>query len=43
MVSEPDTERCANEDAGFPRGVDCEIPHLLEREMKHYKGVEASP
>ena len=27
-----------------PEGVDCEIPHRLERGMKHsYKGVEASP
>ena len=26
---------CANEDVGSPRGVDCEIPHRLERRMKH--------
>ena len=35
MVSEPDTGWCANEDAGPPKGVDCEIPHQLERGMKH--------
>ena len=35
MVLEPDTERCANKDLGPPRGVDCEIPHRLERGMKH--------
>ena len=35
MVSEPDTERCASKDIGPPRGVDCEIPHWLERGMKH--------
>ena len=35
MVSEPDTERCANEDAGPRRGVDFEIPHQLERGTKH--------
>ena len=35
MVSEPDTGRCANEDAGPPRGVDSEIPHRLERGTKH--------
>ena len=35
MVLEPDTRRCASEDAGPRRGVDCEIPHQLEREMKH--------
>ena len=31
MVLESDTERCANEDVGPRRGVDCEIPHRLER------------
>ena len=31
MVLEPDTERCASKDTGPPRGVDCEIPHQLER------------
>ena len=35
MVSEPHTEQYANNDAGLPRGVDCEIPHRLERRMKH--------
>ena len=36
MVSEPDTEWCASEDVGLPRGVDCEIPHQLERGTKHF-------
>ena len=27
MVSESDTEQCANEDARSLREVDCEIPH----------------
>ena len=41
MILESDTERCVNEDAGTLRGVDCEIPHRLERRTKHpYKGVE---
>ena len=31
MVSEPNTGRCASENVGPPRGVDCEIPHQLER------------
>ena len=31
MVLELDTGRCANEDAGPPREVDCEILHWLER------------
>ena len=38
MVSEPNTGRCASEDAGPPKGVDgmhCEIRHRLERETKH--------
>ena len=35
MVLKPDTGRYASEDAGSPRGVDCEIPHRLERGMKH--------
>jgi len=35
IVSEPNTEQCVNEDVGFPRGVDCEILHRLERGMKH--------
>ena len=34
MVYEPDTGRCANEDAN-PKGVDCEISHRLERGTKH--------
>ena len=36
MVSELGSERCASEDAGPSTGVDCEIPHRLERETKHY-------
>ena len=35
MVSELDIGRCANEDVGPPRGVDCEIPRRLERGTKH--------
>ena len=35
MVSELDTGRCASEDVGSPKGVDCEIPHRLERGTKH--------
>ena len=35
MVSEPDTGRCASEDARSSRGVDSEIPHRLERGTKH--------
>ena len=35
MVSEPDTGWCASEDAGPPRGVDCEISHRLEGGTKH--------
>ena len=35
MVLESDTGRCASEDAGPSRGVDCEIPHRLERGTKH--------
>ena len=35
MVSEPDTGRCANKDAGPSRGVDCEILYRLERRTKH--------
>ena len=31
MVLEPDIGMT-------PKGVDCEIPHRLERETKHYKG-----
>jgi len=36
MVSKLDTRRCANEDAGLPKGVDCKIPHRLKRGMKHF-------
>ena len=35
MVSKPDTGPCASEDTGPPRGVNCEIPHWLERGTKH--------
>ena len=35
MVLEPDIGRCAREDVGLPRGVDCEIPHRLEGGTKH--------
>ena len=35
MVSESNIGRCANEDIEPPRGVDCEISHLLERGMEH--------
>ena len=35
IVLQPDTWRYASEDVGTPRGVDCEIPHLLERGTKH--------
>ena len=35
MVLEPNTGQCASEDAGPLRGVDCEIPHQLERGMEH--------
>ena len=34
MISEPDTGRCASEDIRHPRGVDCDIPHRLERGTK---------
>ena len=42
MISEPDTEQCANEEIEPQRGVDCEIPHRSERRKKHffYKDVE---
>ena len=43
MVSKLDTGWCASEDAG-PQGMDCEIPHWLERGMSiSYKSVETSP
>ena len=32
IVSESDTGRCASEDVGPPRRVDCEIPHRLNNE-----------
>ena len=35
MVSEPGIRRCASEDTGPLRGVNCEIPHRLERGTKH--------
>ena len=34
-VSESITERCASEDAGPSKRVDCKIPHRLERGTKH--------
>ena len=44
MVSESNIAWCASEDVGRRRGVDCEIPHRLERRTKYfYKGVETSP
>ena len=44
MISKPGFGWCASEDARPQRGVDCEIPHRLERGTKHpYKGVETSP
>ena len=36
IVSEPGTGWCASEDVGPLRGVDCEIPHQLERATKHF-------
>ena len=35
IASELDTRWCASEDTG-PKGVDCEIPHRLERRTKYY-------
>ena len=35
IVSELDTGQCASEDVGWPRRVDFEIPHQLERGIKH--------
>ena len=35
MVSEPDNGQCGSEDSESRRRVDCEIPHWLERRMKH--------
>ena len=43
MVSEPDIRRCASEDVGSTREVDCEILHRLERETKHSLCVETPP
>ena len=34
MVLDPDTKRCASEDAGL-QGGDCKIPRRLERGTKH--------
>ena len=43
MVLELDTGRCASEDTGSPRRVDCEIPHQLGGvRTLPYKGVETS-
>ena len=44
MILKPDTKRCASDDAGPLRGVDCEI-HIGWREERNifYKGVETSP
>ena len=36
MVLEPETEHCTNEYTGSLKEVDCEIPHQLERETKHF-------
>ena len=36
MVSVLDTGWCASEDVGPPKGVDCEIPHRLEKGTKHF-------
>ena len=35
MVSESNTEWCSSEDVGPQRGMDCEIPHRVERRTKH--------
>ena len=35
MVLEPNTRWCASEDVGSSKRVECEIPHWLERGMKH--------
>ena len=35
MVLEPGIKQCASEDAGPPRGVDCEISHQLEKGTEH--------
>ena len=35
MVLELETGWCANEDVGFPKEVDSEIPHRLEKGTKH--------
>ena len=35
-VSESNTELCVNEDAVPPRGLDCEIPHQLEKGTEHF-------
>ena len=43
MVSEPDTGRCASENAGPSRGVDCGIPIGWRGQQTIYKGVKTSP
>ena len=35
LVSEPDSKRCASEGTRPRKGVDCEIPHVLESRTKH--------
>ena len=35
IISEPDTRQCASEDVRPLKGVNCEVPHRLERGMKH--------
>ena len=36
IVLELDTEPCASENVGPPRGVDCEVPYRLERGTNHF-------
>ena len=44
LVSEPDTKRCASEDAGPRRGVDCDPTSVGKgNEAFFIKGVETSP
>ena len=40
MVSGPDTGRCASEDVGLPKRVDCENPHWLEGKTKYSLGSQ---
>ena len=35
ILSELDIGQCASINAGNPRGMNCEIPHRLERGTKH--------